>query len=255
MDKQLIKIISSIGKISKIEIGGKVFKANIEGNPPSNIFWGHVSGEKDKIIIKVSDELEVRKSIKDIISRFGLPNDKRSFYLIRTLMNLSLPISEENVQVLTSYSLPPIVSSLIIKNSHTRDLRRKLLIAEETFKKINNLDDLSYIINFLISIHEDKSKVIRLIPYDKELFIMYQENSEEQQTKEDSKNLGDITISGKIEKAFVICRISKVSEYRLDIEIFGEVTTPTQNDTEVLKLKLEKLGLKPITLNVKIFKE
>lgn len=252
MDTKLVKVISLIGNWALVNIDGQKVRAKVEGNIPSNVFWGEIINQDGRITIKVKDKLPLSMDLDRILAQLELPRNVKNYHTLKTLISFSLPINMDNYNLLLDVNLPIMLSSLIVK-SRTKDYKKYLFLAEGVFSeykdgKISDREFVFFVSYFLLQGNKDHFKIFWLGD-EGERWFSYFEFDEEGKFKKFIMT----TCIDDVEVLVVFERMIK--GYSVSINLFSDVKIRWSSERIVNELKqnLQAIGFNPIYISIEVF--
>ncbi len=252
MEIKLVKVINIIGKTAIVNIDGEKIRANVEGKIPSYTFFGEIIKEKDKLIIRVRNDIILSKDITNILQQLELPKTSKNYLITKLLMTLSLPIVKEHYRTIENYKLPSyLISVLIVKNKPKYE-KKYLSIVEALFKEYSSgkvsEKEIAIFLNSLISPKNEEEFRIFWIEGKEKWFSEIEFNED---------GFKKIVMTTKIEDIEVLVIFEKhTTRYNLTVNFFSErnLYLPVKYQEE-LKQNLEALGFNPIYIYTEVFNE
>ncbi|MGB9621785.1 MAG: hypothetical protein ACPL4C_05040 [Brevinematia bacterium] len=245
MENKIVKVIGHIGNFVLVNIDGKNLKAKVEGNIPSSVFLGELIKDKDKIIVKVKDPLILSKSLDNILSEVNVSKSRINLLITKLLLLFSVPISESVYSIFKEYNLPFLLSVIVLKSN--KEFKKFLFLLEKSLEKDrdNALTDseLELVVNSFFLNTNENFKVFSVDGFKEKWYGYF---------KFDGDNIKRFVFTTNIDDVDVVIVFDNRKMWNLEIDIFGDIVF-NRESTSDLRLKLEELGFKPITIEVRVF--
>lgn len=249
MENKLVEVIGQIGNLLLVSIDGKKFRAKVEGSVPSSMFLGEVFEDKGKLIVKVKEPLIISKSLDKVLSEIGIPKDRENFLVTKLLLELSVPIEGKVYSVFRDYNLPFLVLTLVLRSR--KENKKFLFLLEKMFErnlqednkqKVSNSELEMFVNSFFLSPNE-RFKILNVSDSGERWYGYF---------RFDEGRVKKFVFTTSIEKLDIVVVFEEIKgSWRLELDFFGNVFVD-RGSTESLKLKLEELGFKPISIEVKV---
>ncbi|MCX8029047.1 MAG: hypothetical protein N2712_03535 [Brevinematales bacterium] len=245
MDTKLVKILNVIGDFVIVNVNGEKFKAKVEGRVPSDLFLGKITKEKDKIVIKVVDDI-ISKDLGRILEQVNVPKSPKNYLLTKILMTFNIPITSEIYELFNEFNLPFLISSIILKgNDSIKSTRKQLILAEVLYEELGKKFDDTEFSLFVSCFISDYSKIYIFTDSENRRWFSYFELEEDIVRK--------FILSTTIDNVDVLVVFERMlNRYNVVINLFTDKRIHIE-DVDVLKSKLESIGFKPMNIDIEIF--